>query len=130
MQPEISPDLLNIMEQRFSAIKYRANCLDNLINQVMQFWFFLLFFLILNSFDGSSCMFNFMIMLLIWFEMIILCIIDVVDWRQPEVSPSEYARANKELRKLSGSVELINELKDKQKVILCFCGSVGATCFA
>ncbi|XP_058738415.1 peptide chain release factor 1, mitochondrial [Vicia villosa] len=68
VQPEISPDLLNIMEQRFSAIKYRAKSLDNLINQ-------------------------------------------------PEVSPSEYARANKELRKLSGSVELINELKDKQKEI-------------
>lgn len=33
VEPEISPDLLNIMEQRFSAIKHRATCLDNLINQ-------------------------------------------------------------------------------------------------
>ncbi|KAK2418902.1 Peptide chain release factor [Trifolium repens] len=68
VQPEISPDLLNIMEQRFSAIKHRATCLDNLMNQ-------------------------------------------------PEATPAEYARANKELRKLSGSVQLINELKAKQKEI-------------
>lgn len=68
VEPEISPDLLNIMEQRFSAIKHRATCLDNLINQ-------------------------------------------------PETSQSEYARANKELRKLSGSVQLINQLKAKQKEI-------------
>ncbi|RHN49086.1 putative peptide chain release factor 1, double-stranded RNA-binding domain-containing protein [Medicago truncatula] len=68
VEPEISPDLLKIMEQRFSAIKHRATCLDNLINQ-------------------------------------------------PETSQSEYARANKELRKLSGSVQLINQLKAKQKEI-------------
>lgn len=68
VEPEISPDLLKIMEQRFSAIKHRATCLDNLINQ-------------------------------------------------PETSQSEYARANKELRKLSGSVQLINHLKAKQKEI-------------
>lgn len=37
--------------------------------------------------------------------------------RQPETSQSEYARANKELRKLSGSVQLINQLKAKQKEI-------------
>nr|KYP71733.1 Peptide chain release factor 1 [Cajanus cajan] len=36
---------------------------------------------------------------------------------QPEASPSEYARANKELRKLSGSMDLINELRAKQKEI-------------
>ncbi|KEH24445.1 peptide chain release factor 1 [Medicago truncatula] len=69
VEPEISPDLLKIMEQRFSAIKHRATCLDNLINQ-------------------------------------------------PETSQSEYARANKELRKLSGSVQLINQLKAKQKSLM------------
>ncbi|KAF1892268.1 hypothetical protein Lal_00036630 [Lupinus albus] len=37
--------------------------------------------------------------------------------RKPEVSPSEYAKANKELRKLSGSLDLINELRAKQKEI-------------
>uniref|UniRef100_A0A2P2KSV8 Peptide chain release factor 1-like isoform X2 n=1 Tax=Rhizophora mucronata TaxID=61149 RepID=A0A2P2KSV8_RHIMU len=36
---------------------------------------------------------------------------------QPEASPDEYARANKELRKLSGSMDLINELRSKQKEI-------------
>ncbi|XP_028804500.1 uncharacterized protein LOC114759490 [Neltuma alba] len=36
---------------------------------------------------------------------------------QPEASPTEYARANKELRKLSGSMALINELRAKQKEI-------------
>ncbi|KAG4974895.1 hypothetical protein JHK87_031716 [Glycine soja] len=34
-----------------------------------------------------------------------------------EASPSEYARANKELRKLSGFMDLIKELKAKQKEI-------------
>ncbi|XP_057439158.1 peptide chain release factor 1, mitochondrial isoform X2 [Lotus japonicus] len=68
VQPQLSPDLLNIMEQRLSAIEHRSACLSNLLNQ-------------------------------------------------PEATPSEYARANKELRKLSGSVELINELRAKQKEI-------------
>ncbi|KAK9136560.1 hypothetical protein Sjap_007154 [Stephania japonica] len=36
---------------------------------------------------------------------------------QPEASPAEYARANKELRKLTGSMDLINELRAKQKEI-------------
>lgn len=36
---------------------------------------------------------------------------------QPEASPVEYARANKELRKLSSSMDLINELRAKQKEI-------------
>ncbi|KAL5579630.1 hypothetical protein UlMin_012072 [Ulmus minor] len=35
----------------------------------------------------------------------------------PETSPAEYARANKELRKLSASMDLINELRAKQKEI-------------
>lgn len=37
--------------------------------------------------------------------------------RQPEASPTEYARANKELRKLSSSMDLINKLRTKQKEI-------------
>ncbi|KAL2661088.1 hypothetical protein AAZV13_03G182400 [Glycine max] len=65
---QLSPELLNIMEQRLSAIEYRTSCLNNFLNQ-------------------------------------------------PEASPSEYARANKELRKLSGSVDLIKELRAKQKEI-------------
>ena len=36
---------------------------------------------------------------------------------QPEASPAEYARANKELRNLRGSIDLINELRTKQKEI-------------
>lgn len=36
---------------------------------------------------------------------------------QPEASPTEYARANKELRKLSSSMDLINKLRTKQKEI-------------
>ena len=40
-----------------------------------------------------------------------------VEWRQPEASPTEYARANKELRKLRGSMELIAHLRTKQKVL-------------
>ncbi|KAL5583043.1 hypothetical protein UlMin_015485 [Ulmus minor] len=35
--------------------------------------------------------------------------------KKPEASPAEYARANKELRKLSASMDLINELRAKQK---------------
>ncbi|XP_030551803.1 peptide chain release factor 1, mitochondrial [Rhodamnia argentea] len=36
---------------------------------------------------------------------------------QPEASPTEYSKANKELRKLRDSMELINELRTKQKDI-------------
>ncbi|KAI6672606.1 hypothetical protein NL676_000512 [Syzygium grande] len=36
---------------------------------------------------------------------------------QPEASPTEYSKANKELRKLRDSMELINELRTKQKEI-------------
>ncbi|XP_027350404.1 uncharacterized protein LOC113861642 [Abrus precatorius] len=68
VEPQLSPKLLKIMEQRLSAIEHRTACLNNLLNQ-------------------------------------------------PEASPSDYARANKELRKLSGSVDLINELRAKQKEI-------------
>ncbi|XP_075640913.1 peptide chain release factor 1, mitochondrial isoform X1 [Castanea sativa] len=67
-QPQLSADLVRIMEQRLSAIEHRTTCLHNLINQ-------------------------------------------------PEVSPAEYARANKELRKLRGSMELIAHLRTKQKEI-------------
>lgn len=55
---------------------------------------------------------------MIWWISYLMFNLYVVDWRQPETSQSEYARANKELRKLSGSVQLINQLKAKQKVIL------------
>ncbi|XP_050265842.1 peptide chain release factor 1, mitochondrial isoform X1 [Quercus robur] len=67
-QPQLSADLVRIMEQRLSAIEHRTTCLYNLINQ-------------------------------------------------PEASPAEYARANKELRKLRGSMELIAHLRTKQKEI-------------
>ncbi|KAF8008249.1 hypothetical protein BT93_K2042 [Corymbia citriodora subsp. variegata] len=36
---------------------------------------------------------------------------------RPEASPTEYSKANKELRKLRDSMELINELRTKQKEI-------------
>ncbi|KAM7274516.1 hypothetical protein ACFE04_016382 [Oxalis oulophora] len=36
---------------------------------------------------------------------------------QPEVSPTEYSKANKELRRLSRLMELINQLRTKQKEI-------------
>ncbi|KAL9332374.1 hypothetical protein ACSQ67_001984 [Phaseolus vulgaris] len=68
VQAPLSPQLLNIMEQRLSAVEHRTAYLNKLLNQ-------------------------------------------------PEASPSEYARANKELRKLSGSVDLINELRTIQKEI-------------
>ncbi|GMY17150.1 peptide chain release factor 1 [Fagus crenata] len=67
-QPQLSADLVRIMEQRLSAIEHRTACLHNLINR-------------------------------------------------PEASPAEYARANKELRKLRGSTELIAHLRIKQKEI-------------
>jgi protein subunit release factor A len=37
--------------------------------------------------------------------------------RQPEYSPEEFSRANKELRKLRDSMLLINDLRAKQKEI-------------
>ncbi|KAK3194397.1 hypothetical protein Dsin_025707 [Dipteronia sinensis] len=67
-QPQLSTDLIKVMEQRLLAIEHRSVCLENIINQ-------------------------------------------------PEASPTEYSRANKELRKLRGSMELINELRTKQKEI-------------
>ncbi|XP_057509598.1 peptide chain release factor 1, mitochondrial-like isoform X2 [Actinidia eriantha] len=68
VQPQISSDLIKIMEKRLSAIEHRSAYLSGLINQ-------------------------------------------------PEASPAEYARANKELRNLRGSMDLINELRTKQKEI-------------
>lgn len=42
--------------------------------------------------------------------------------RQPEYSPEEFSRANKELRKLRDSMFLINDLRAKQKVVnLLYC---------
>ncbi|KAJ0105433.1 hypothetical protein Patl1_19385 [Pistacia atlantica] len=38
---------------------------------------------------------------------------------RPEASPTEYSKANKELRKIRGSMKLINELRTKQKVNCC-----------
>ncbi|XP_022757728.1 uncharacterized protein LOC111304943 isoform X1 [Durio zibethinus] len=68
LQPQLSTDLLKIMEQRLSAIEHRSAFLENLINQ-------------------------------------------------PEASPADYSKANKELRKLRDSMDLINDLRTKQKEI-------------
>ncbi|XP_057979050.1 peptide chain release factor 1, mitochondrial isoform X2 [Malania oleifera] len=68
LQPQMSNELIKIMEQRLSAIEHRSACLQGLLNQ-------------------------------------------------PEASPAEYSRANKELRKLKSSTDLINELRAKQKEI-------------
>ncbi|KAE8697220.1 Peptide chain release factor 1 [Hibiscus syriacus] len=68
LQPQVSSDLLKIMEQRLVAIEHRSAFLENFINQ-------------------------------------------------PEASPTEYSKANKELRKLRDSMDLISELRTKQKEI-------------
>ncbi|KAF5733432.1 peptide chain release factor 1-like mitochondrial [Tripterygium wilfordii] len=68
LQPQLSPDLIKIMEQRLSAIEHRSACFENIINR-------------------------------------------------PDVSPMEFSTANKELHKLRGSMDLINELRTKQKEI-------------
>jgi peptide chain release factor 1 len=68
MEPQLSPDLIKIMDQRLSAIEHRNAVLQKLINQ-------------------------------------------------PEYSPEEFSRANKELRKLRDSMLLINDLRAKQKVV-------------
>ncbi|KAJ4954945.1 hypothetical protein NE237_011728 [Protea cynaroides] len=66
LQPQISTDLLKIMEQRLSAIEHRSAYLQDLMNQ-------------------------------------------------PAASPAEYSTANKEFRQLRRSMDLINELRAKQK---------------
>ncbi|KAK4784672.1 hypothetical protein SAY86_019040 [Trapa natans] len=68
LQPQLSPDLLKMMDQRLSAIEQRSACLQNLMDR-------------------------------------------------PDISQTEYSRINKELRKLRESMELINELRAKQKEI-------------
>ncbi|PIA60743.1 hypothetical protein AQUCO_00300331v1 [Aquilegia coerulea] len=68
MNPQLSNDLIKIMENRLSAIEHRNIYLQNFMNQ-------------------------------------------------PEASPSEYSRANKELRKIRSSMELITQLRAKQKEI-------------
>ncbi|CAL5399841.1 unnamed protein product [Camellia sinensis] len=68
LQPQLSFDLIKIMEKRLLAIEHRSAYLLGLINQ-------------------------------------------------PEASQAEYSRANKELRKLRGSMDLINELRTKEKEI-------------
>ncbi|KAM6541367.1 hypothetical protein CsatB_005814 [Cannabis sativa] len=67
-EAHISPNLIRIMEQRFSAIEYRTAFLQKAVNQ-------------------------------------------------PEASPAEFARANKELRKLRPCMDLISHLRSKQKEI-------------
>ncbi|KAI5674854.1 hypothetical protein M9H77_05804 [Catharanthus roseus] len=69
MQPQLSIDLIKIMEQKLVALEHRAAVLQGIMNQ-------------------------------------------------PETSPAEYSRANKELRKLRHSVDLINELRSTQKEIV------------
>ncbi|GMP22772.1 hypothetical protein CsSME_00000644 [Camellia sinensis var. sinensis] len=46
---------------------------------------------------------------------------------QPKASQAEYSRANKELRKLGGSMDLINKLRTKEKV--CSVGTQGYLLF-
>ncbi|KAF3647540.1 hypothetical protein BC332_23954 [Capsicum chinense] len=67
LQPQLSIDLIKMMEQRISAIENRNAQLQHFLDQ-------------------------------------------------PELTPSEYSTANKELRKLRDSVDLISELRAKQKV--------------
>ncbi|WMV19124.1 hypothetical protein MTR67_012509, partial [Solanum verrucosum] len=68
VQPQLSIDLIKIMDQRLSAIENRNAHLERFLDQ-------------------------------------------------PELTPSEYSTANKELRKLRDSVHLISELRAKQKEI-------------
>ncbi|XP_058194835.1 peptide chain release factor 1, mitochondrial isoform X2 [Rhododendron vialii] len=68
LQPQLSSDLITIMEKRLSSIERRSAYLSGLVNQ-------------------------------------------------PEALPAEYSRANKELRNLKGSMDLIKELRTKQKDI-------------
>ncbi|CAL5338861.1 hypothetical protein CsSME_00022484 [Camellia sinensis var. sinensis] len=68
LQPQLSFDLIKIVEKRLLAIEHRSAYLLGLINQ-------------------------------------------------PEASQAEYSRANKELQKLRGSMDLINELRTKEKEI-------------
>ncbi|RID60896.1 hypothetical protein BRARA_E00084 [Brassica rapa] len=68
VEPQLSPDLIKIMDQRLSAIEHRNAILQRLINQ-------------------------------------------------PEYSQEEFSRANKELRKLRDSMELISSLRAIQKEI-------------
>ncbi|KAJ0258142.1 Peptide chain release factor 1 [Hirschfeldia incana] len=68
VEPQLSPDLIKIMDQRLSAIEHRNAILQRLINQ-------------------------------------------------PEYSQEEFSRANKELRKLRDSMELISALRVIQKEI-------------
>ncbi|XAR52467.1 hypothetical protein NMG60_11020566 [Bertholletia excelsa] len=68
LQPQLSSDLIKIMEKRLSAIEHRGAYLSSFINK-------------------------------------------------PEASPAEYVKANKELQQLRGPMDLINELRTKQKEI-------------
>ncbi|XP_062007538.1 peptide chain release factor 1, mitochondrial [Rosa rugosa] len=68
LQPQLSPKLVKIMEQRLSLIEQRNACLLSIINQ-------------------------------------------------PDATAEEYARANKELRKISSSMDLINQLRAIHKEI-------------
>lgn len=65
---QLSMELINIMEQKLTAIELRSTFLLNIINR-------------------------------------------------PEAPPAEYAKANKELKKLRDTMDLINELRSKQKEI-------------
>ncbi|KAK3022677.1 hypothetical protein RJ639_047593 [Escallonia herrerae] len=68
LQPQVSIDLIKIMDQRLLAIEKRSAFLQGILDQ-------------------------------------------------PEAPPEEYSRANKELRKLSSTITLINKLRIKQEEI-------------
>lgn len=119
-QPQLSSDLIRIMEQRLSAIEHRTGSLLNLINQVI-------LITVVEIIIGLPFIFSFCVFFWWWYWRGSLwnlkehlqrncCYFVDVEWRQPEASPAEYARANKELRKLSGCMDLIADLRTQQKV--------------
>nr|KAJ0192914.1 hypothetical protein LSAT_V11C800454580 [Lactuca sativa] len=88
LQPQSSLELIKIMEHRLSAIEHRSVYLQGIINQVRA----------LES------------------HYICLKLGDAIHL-QPEASPTEYSRANKELQNLNAKMDLISKLRTIQKEI-------------
>lgn len=98
--PQLSPDLISIMEHKLSAIENRHAHLQAIVNQVI-------FIFSLSFFTSSTCSTKF------------LCY-----QRQPDASPDEYSKANKELKKLQHTVDVVAELRRKNQVIHSFIHSL------
>uniref|UniRef100_A0A0E0PK12 Prokaryotic-type class I peptide chain release factors domain-containing protein n=2 Tax=Oryza TaxID=4527 RepID=A0A0E0PK12_ORYRU len=97
MNQQLPANLVGVMEQRMKLIEQRSAYLQEQINQVIFGW----------ATSVSSTV-----------QFLLSCgHVELSNFRQPDASPEEYSRANKELHKLESTMDMIEELRSKQEEI-------------